>query len=423
MSQAARPRAGRLAIALLGGLGLLGALAYGSREALLRTIVDRNTAAYRAPVAAPRPPGAPTLVRVAAGLTQPTGLVFVPGGGLRALALEKGGRVRLVDLPGQGGLSPPVVQAAGTVAEFAVRTESELGLLGLAFHPRYRENGLVYVHVTPRDGAQRSSIRELFLPFDSLGSTPATRERVVLEVAQPYPNHNGGCLLFGPDGMLYIGIGDGGWRADPHGNGQDLGTLLGKILRIDVDARDAGAYGVPSDNPHLREAGVRPEIFAHGLRNPWRFTFDPHGRLVAGDVGQDLWEEVDLVPRGGNLGWKSREGAHCFAPPEGCPVDGLVEPVFEYGRELGQSITGGVVYEGSLLPDLQGRYVFGDFVSGRVWALKLPGPHLGGAAATEVRELGQFPLLLSSFARDPDGELYAVDYGSGAVFRLGPGGT
>jgi glucose/arabinose dehydrogenase len=211
----------------------------------------------------------------------------------------------------------------------------------------------------------RTRISEWKLSVDALGKAPATAERVVLEVKQPYQNHNGGQLAFGKDGFLYVALGDGGYRHDPHGNSQNLGVLLGKVLRLDVTARTKGGYGIPPDNPFVATKGARPEIWAYGLRNPWRFSFDPYGRLVAGDVGQDTWEEIDVIRAGENLGWNVREARHCFEPKESCRTDGLVEPVFEYGREL-----------------------------------------------------GQWPFLISSFGRDEAGELYLLDYGGGALYRL-----
>jgi glucose/arabinose dehydrogenase len=306
------------------------------------------------------------------------------------------------------------------VLTLSVRTDSELGLLGLAFHPRYPESGLFYVNSNPEGGAMRTRISEWKAEAASLGKGRASGERIVLEVEQPYQNHNGGQLAFGNDGFLYVALGDGGFRADPHGHAQNLGTLLGKILRIDIGGRSEGGYGIPTDNPFVGVKGARAEIFAYGLRNPWRFSFDPHDRLVVGDVGQDTWEEIDLVGRGENLGWNAREARHCFDPKEGCRTQGLVEPVLEYGREAGTSITGGYVYTGKDVPELEGEYVFGDFVSGNVWAAKLPGPYLASKELVEPRHLGKWPFLISSFGRDETGELYLLDFAGGALYRLAP---
>ena len=355
-----------------------------------------------------------TLAPVATGFAEVTGVEFVPGTARTAVILQKTGHARVLELPAAS--EPPARAAdASLLFQVTVRSNSELGLLGLAFHPKFRENGLFYVNYNPADGAMRTKISEWYVPPERLKSERAQERRVILEVGQPYANHDGGQLVFGPDGMLYIGLGDGGSRGDPQGNGQNLTTLLGAMLRIDVDGRDPGKpYAVPKDNPFVTRAGAAPEIWAYGLRNPWRYSFDPRGLLVAGDVGQDLWEEVSIVPRGGNLGWNVREGAHCYAPSEGCKTEGLVEPVFEYEHSLGLSITGGFVYTGKTLPTLAGKYVFADFASGRIWALTLPDQ----PRAVPATLLGRFPHAISTFARDADGELYAADFGPGTILRF-----
>jgi glucose/arabinose dehydrogenase len=297
-----------------------------------------------------------------------------------------------------------------------VETESELGLLGLAFHPRFADNGLFYLDINPHGGGPlRTQISEWFWRPEMSGKQLATQKRVLLEIEQPYKNHDGGQVAFGPDGYLYIGMGDGGSRADPQGNGQNLGVLLGKMLRIDVNA--SSGYAVPPDNPFLKKAGAKPEIWAYGLRNPWRFSWDPKGRLIAADVGQDTFEEVDIVSAGANMGWNVREAKHCFEPKEGCPKDGMVDPIFEYGREAGQSITGGFVYQGTRIPWLRDKYVVGDFVTGRLWALELPAD---ASQPAKAEELGVFPHAFSAFARAPNGELYALDFAKGLILSLEP---
>jgi glucose/arabinose dehydrogenase len=296
-----------------------------------------------------------------------------------------------------------------------VHTHSELGLLGLAFHPRYQQNGLFYLDLNPRDGGPlRTRISEWQLPREALGREPAREKRVLLEINQPFPNHDGGQVAFGPDGYLYIGMGDGGSRADPQGHGQNLGSLLGKMLRIDVDS--SPSYKVPADNPFVSTEGARPEIWAYGLRNPWRFSFDPKGRLIAADVGQDEFEEVDIVAAGNNMGWAVREARHCFPPGAACQQQGMVDPIFEYGRAEGASISGGHVYLGERLPWLKGKYVFADFVSGLVWALDLPETADQPASAEVVARLPS----ISAFGRAPDGELYALDFARGLVLWLLP---
>jgi len=363
---------------------------------------------------------------VATGFAGPVDLQFIPGSAQDAIVLEKGGRARLVALP-QAAVSGAAVATGAAVAPaapsepgadaftVAVETESELGLLGLAFHPRYSENGLFYTNTNPKGGKLRTTISEWYWRADTAGKQLATPKRVLLEIDQPFKNHDGGQVEFGPDGYLYIGMGDGGSREDPQGHGQNPGSLLGKVLRIDVNAADG--YAIPKDNPFVGKPGFRPEIWAYGVRNPWRFTFDPRGRLIAADVGQDTWEEVDIIPAGANMGWNVREARHCFKPKAGCATSGMVEPIFEYGRQAGQSITGGQVYLGQRLPWLNGRYVVGDFVTGRVWALELP-ENPGDAA--KVEELGVFPHAFSSFARGPNGELFALDFARGVILQLVP---
>ncbi len=381
-----------------------------------RWLVHRYSGDYTPPSGATAgEPGAaesPVSLRiVATGFVQPTDIQFVPGLPNTAVVLEKGGHARVVQL------SNTVAKPGGVVLDEAVKTDSELGLLGLAFHPKWRQNGLFYVNENPAAGPLRTEIVEFrSLPAD-LGKRSAERVRTVLSVEQPYQNHDAGQLAFGPDDKLYIGLGDGGWRADPKGNGQNLGTLLGSILRIDVDRPEDGRqYAVPADNPFVDRSGARPEIWAYGLRNPWRFSFDPSGRLIVADVGQDAWEEVDIVARGDNLGWNVREGRHCFSPKTDCPSRGLVDPVFEYGHDQGQSITGGYVYTGKAIPSLSGRYLAADFAQGRLWALALG----NGNEPAAAESLGKFAYLISTFGRDASGELYVGDYASGALLKLVP---
>lgn len=363
---------------------------------------------------------------VASGFAGPVDLQFIPGrSALEAVVLEKGGRARRLTLPevpthvGTGGGTagiPAPVQPGADVFTVDVHTDSELGLLGLAFHPRYAENGLFYLNTNPKDDKPlRTRISEWFWRADTADKELAQQKRVLLEIEQPYKNHDGGQVAFGPDGYLYIGMGDGGSRADPQGNGQNMGSLLGKMLRINVNVPTG--YGIPADNPFVKAPGARPEIWAYGLRNPWRFSFDPKGRLIAADVGQDSFEEVDIVPAGANMGWNVREATHCFEPKDDCPTEGMVDSIFEYGREAGQSITGGFVYLGERLPWLRDRYVVGDFVTGRVWALTLPAE---AGTPAQAEELGVFPHAFSSFARSPTGELYALDFARGLVLQLVP---
>ena len=288
----------------------------------------------------------------------------------------------------------------------------ERGLLGLAFHPQFVQNGFFYVNYTDRNGDTNIS-RFQVRPDNPDQADPGSEKRLLF-VAQPYPNHNGGMLEFGPDGFLYIGLGDGGSGGDPHGNGQSNETLLGKILRIDVDGGDP--YGIPADNPFANGGGL-PEIWANGLRNPWRFAFDrlTHDLYIA-DVGQNQWEEVDFLPAGSpggaNFGWNYYEATH---PYEGQPPSDkvFVQPVAEYSHGPSCSITGGYVYRGMNLPAWQGVYLYGDYCSGLVWGL-LRGPD--GAWQNEL--LFQTGMSITSFGLDEAGELYLTDYNTGAIYRL-----
>lgn len=253
------------------------------------------------------------------------------------------------------------------------KEENEEGLLGLAFHPKFRENGEFFVHYTRKDAPPHTSVVSRFRTSKESPDTadPATEEELI-RIPQPFWNHNGGGLAFGPDGYLYIALGDGGKRDDPFGNGQNLETLLGSILRIDVNRKDAGKnYAIPRDNPFVNRTKAAPEIYAYGFRNVWGMSFDKvTGSLWVADVGQDLWEEIDIVTKGGNYGWNLREAAHKFGKKGSEPDENLIDPVWEYHHEVGKSITGGVVYRGKKTPFFVGCYFYADYITGRVWALK-----------------------------------------------------
>ena len=282
----------------------------------------------------------------------------------------------------------------------------EEGLLGLAFNPHDERQIFVYYSAA---NPRRSVVSRL---SGSLSANPDS-ELVILEIEQPYPNHNGGQLAFGPDGYLYIGVGDGGSAGDPQRNGQDTSTLLGTILRIDVsEATAEQPYAIPPDNPFAAASG-RPEIWAYGLRNPWRFSFDREtGELWAGDVGQNRWEEIDIIERGGNYGWNAMEGNHCFRPPENCRSEDMILPVWEYLLEDDAcSVIGGYVYRGAVIPWLTGAYVYGDFCTGQVFGLRREGGDFTN------RLLADTGLRIASFGQDNDGELYVLSQGEG-IFRL-----
>lgn len=343
---------------------------------------------------------------VTKGLEKPLFLTHAGEGQNRLYVLEQPGRIRLI----KNGVLLPVPFL--DLADRVLKDDTERGLLGLAFHQDYRHNGRFFVNYTRRpDGAT------VVAEYQRGGSSDAAArdERVILVIPQPESNHNGGMVAFGPDGYLYIGLGDGGAWGDPGNRAQNLNELLGKILRIDVDHGEP--YAIPADNPFAKGSG-RPEIYALGMRNPWRFSFDRDtGELWVADVGQKKWEETDLVARGGNYGWRLMEGAHCYNPAVGCPTEGLTLPVMEYGREGGRcSIIGGYVYRGRALPALGGVYVSGDFCSGEVFGLRLSEGGRGVAGPTALLKTG---FRIASFGEDEAGELYVLDLGGG-IYRLVP---
>lgn len=343
------------------------------------------------------------LQQVAEGLDSPVYLTAPPGDS-RLFVVEQPGRIRIIQ---NGGLLPtPFLDITDRV-----RSGGERGLLSVAFHPQYRSNGYLYVNYTDRSGDTR--IERYRVGSDRNRADPASAMRL-LSVEQPYANHNGGLLKFGPDGMLYIGMGDGGSGGDPQNHGQRLDTLLGAMLRIDVDR--GTPYGIPADNPFAGRADARGEIWAYGLRNPWRFSFDrATGELFIADVGQNAWEEVHVTRAGEagvNYGWKTLEGSHCFRT-DSCERAGLALPVLEYPHSDGCSITGGYVYRGRALPDLVGHYFYADYCRGWIRSFR----HANGRATEERRwELGDAGSI-ASFGEDAAGELYVIDKG-GKVFKL-----
>lgn len=335
------------------------------------------------------------------------GLHQAPGDSSSFYAVRKSGHV--LRFSNQSGAS-----SAALVLDVSARVldSGESGLLGLAFHPQFASNGRLYVYYT--GGSPLTSYLSRFVRRSD-GSFHASDEEILLTVAQPFSNHNGGQLAFGPDGYLYLALGDGGSGGDPFGNAQNTNVLLGKILRLDVDG--TAPYAIPPDNP-FAGGGGRPEIWAYGLRNPWRFSFDRgSGALWAADVGEDDYEEINKIVRGGNYGWAIMEGTSCFNGTSCNPV-GLIPPVFAYDHREGCSVTGGYVYRGAALPALQGRYLFTDFCSGKVWSLQL----FGGTVQSGMLET--LPGSPASLAEDYAGELYALDFGGDAganIYKLVPG--
>lgn len=288
-----------------------------------------------------------------------------------------------------------------------VESGGEKGLLGFAFAPDFDRSRVFFVDYT-----QGGPLRTHVSSFTSRGAqADKASEVVLLEVAQPFDNHNGGQLAFGPDGLLYIALGDGGSAGDPQRNGQNKSALLAKILRVDVS--DRTTYKIPPDNP-FASGGGRGEIYAYGLRNPWRFSFDREtGALWVADVGQDLWEEIDVVTKGGNYGWNVMEGMHCYNATR-CDMTGLTPPIVEYGHDLGCSVTGGFVYRGAAFAELGGAYVYADYCSGRIWGLRDADGRAGAQA-----EIAMSGFQISSFAQDQKGELYVLQYASaGGLFRI-----
>jgi len=284
---------------------------------------------------------------------------------------------------------------------------NEEGLLGLAFHPDFASNGYFFVDYTAAEPR-----RTVIARYSTDRQNPLSRTgEIILQIPQPFSNHNGGQLAFGEDGYLYIALGDGGSAGDPENNGQNLRTLLGSILRIDVNQPSSGRkYSIPPDNPFTGNTqGYCEEIFAYGLRNPWRFSFDPITKLIwTGDVGQNKYEEIDIIVKGGNYGWNIREGFHSFQEGSLPGSVKLIDPVFEYDHSVGQSITGGFVYRGSKLPALQGKYIYADFVQGQIWALTYQ-----DKARVSNQLLLDTNLNISSFGIDREGELYLCAFDGG----------
>ena len=335
--------------------------------------------------------------------TQPLDFQSPEDGSNRVFIAEKRGAIIVVDNNSNATASNVFLDLRGTIA-----TSGEQGLLGFAFHPNFNANGFVYVCYTPSESL--SVISRFTISSTDDNSVDLASELVIIEIPQPATNHNGGQIAFGPDGYLYIAMGDGGGSGDPDNNAQNRTNLLGNILRIDADNQDAGLnYAIPNDNPFVNDTSSRDEIYAYGFRNPWRMSFDTAtGKLWTGDVGQNEVEEIDVVEIGGNYGWKLFEGTSCFSGD--CDDAGLIAPIFEYEQGNGdRSITGGYVYRGNAINSLQGKYIYGDFVSGRIWALTEDG------STNEL--LLESGLNIASFGTDANQELYLCAF-NGVIYKF-----
>lgn len=325
--------------------------------------------------------------------------------------VEQGGAIKVLQ---NGAVLPqPFLNISNKVI-----FQGEMGLLGLTFHPAFQTNRKFYVnYVRNADGQFQSVIAEYLASVTNPNQSDPASERILLTVNQVsnFTNHKAGQLAFGPDGFLDFGLGDGGGAGDPFGHGQNTQTLLGKMLRIDVNGNSPGLpYRIPSDNPFLAGGGL-PEIWAYGFRNPWRFSFDRNtGRMFVADVGQDRFEEIDIVQKGGNYGWNIMEGMHCFNPPNGCSMSGLSLPIIEINHPEAEAVIGGFIYHGTAVAGMQGMYIFGD-LSGKIWSLT------EGPPGAFTRALLLNPgFNISSFGQDAAGELYVVDISGGRILKIVP---
>ncbi|HHM06233.1 MAG TPA: glucose dehydrogenase [Gammaproteobacteria bacterium] len=386
-----------------------GGATYSGRRLAVAALLFLGTGALHAAStcipAAPPATWPPLALRpVATGLEQPVFLTTAPGAADTLYVVEQQGTVRRIVRGVLDGT--PWLDLRDRVS-----SGGEKGLLSLAFHPDFAVNGQLYVNYTGRAFGLYTFVSR-FTVGDG-GRPDPDGETKILKIKQPFGNHNGGQIAFGPDGYLYIGMGDGGWANDPFGHGQDPGTLLGALLRIDVNRAAPGRpYGIPPDNPFVTDKQARPEVWAYGLRNPWRFSFDrASGRLYLADVGQNDVEEIDRIEKGGNYGWNVMEGDRCFKRAT-CPKAGFQAPLHVYHHPTGFAVTGGYVYRGAGVPALCGVYLFADYVSRKIWGLRET------PEGVTVKLLVTAPDNISSFGEDGRGGLYVLGHKSGTVWRL-----
>ena len=362
------------------------------------------------------------------GLTSPVGMASPRDGTNRLFIIEQGGKIKII----KSGmlLSTPFLNISYKLDGLNI-AYSEKGLLGIAFHPEYKTNGRFFVYYSAPTKEKNSDHKSVLASYKVSAANPDiadTKEELIMEILQPESNHNGGCLQFGKDGFLYIGVGDGGGAGDKHGtigNGQNLNTWLGKILRIDINSKKP--YAVPPDNPFVGRNNTKHEIYAYGLRNPWRFSFDHvSGKLFCADVGQDAWEEINLIEKGKNYGWRIMEGKHCYNPNTGCNTNGLTLPINEYGHETGISVCGGYVYRGKMYPSLHGIYFFADW-SGKVFYLRQQkdGTWKRGDVIANDNRTNDMGSKINSMGEDSNGEIYFITQNlfgpkspTGAVYKL-----
>ncbi|MCZ6836785.1 MAG: PQQ-dependent sugar dehydrogenase [Planctomycetota bacterium] len=350
---------------------------------------------------------------------RPVGITHALDGSDRLFVIEQKGRIKVF----QNASDVSETKVFLDIREQVYMQHNEEGLLALEFHPEYKTKGHFYVYYSANE-PRRGVLSRFSVSSDDPGVADPESEHIIMEFEQPYGNHNGCTIAFGPDGFLYVSLGDGGWLGDPKNNGQDLSTLLGTILRIDIDNTQGDLpYAIPQDNPFVDHEDARGEIWAYGLRNVWRMSFDrATGELWAGDVGQNLFEEIDLIVKGGNYGWNIREGFHAYRENE--TQGEFLDPVVEYPRADGLSVTGGYVYRGASNPKLVGAYIYADYVSGKIWALR----HKDGVMTMhrEIHKPSSRRRYISSFGEDESGELYICAFSkldgrgsdAGKIYRL-----